>query len=140
MGGAPALGLGLAMARPDVRVIILNGDGCMLMNLGTLVTIGEQSPPNLMLVVLNNGLYAVTGGQATPGAGKVDFAAMAVAAEWRSAHTFAEVEAWEASLPASLTDTGPVFVELRVLPEPGSIPLPAVPMQERLARLRRALD
>src|SRR5438093_2875788 len=54
MGQAPTLGLGLAMARPDLRVIVLNGDGCMLMNLGCLVTIAEQAPRNYSLVVFDN--------------------------------------------------------------------------------------
>src|SRR5262245_40432568 len=84
MGQAPTLGLGLAMARPDLRVVVLNGDGCMLMNLGCLVTIAEQNPQNYSLIVLNNGVYEVTGGQPVAGSGQVDFAAMARAAGIRS--------------------------------------------------------
>lgn len=139
MGGAPGLGLGLAMARPDLRVIVLNGDGCMLMNLGSLVTIGEQAPPNLLLVVFDNGAYAITGGQATPGAGQVDFAAMATAGRWPRAHTFAELEAWSQALPDLLAAGGPVFAQLKVEPEPCRVLIPAVPMPERLERFRAAL-
>jgi sulfopyruvate decarboxylase subunit beta len=139
MGGAPALGLGLAMARPDLRVIVLNGDGSMLMNLGSLVTIGERAPANLLLVVLDNGLYAVTGGQPTPGAGEVDFAAMAEAAGWRRVHRFSDAGEWAAALPSILAADGPTFAQLQVEPKPGSISLPPVPIRERLATFRAAL-
>ena len=139
MGGASAVGLGLALARPNVRVVVLNGDGCMLMNLGSLVTIGEQAPENLVLTVLDNGIYAVTGGQALPGAGKVDFAAIARASNWPSVHTFAELDAWTEALPSILAGPGPTFLHVKVEPEPTSIPLPPVPMSERLATLRESL-
>src|SRR5271169_4054743 len=68
MGHAPALGLGLALAQPERGVIVLNGDGCMLMSLGNLVTLANHSC-NLYLLILDNGLYEVTGGQRTAGAG-----------------------------------------------------------------------
>jgi thiamine pyrophosphate-dependent acetolactate synthase large subunit-like protein len=139
MGGAPGLGLGIAMARPDLRVVVLNGDGSMLMNLGSLVTIGEQAPRNLVLIVFDNGLYAVTGGQVTPGAGRVDFAAIARAAGWPSAHCFSQLREWAGAAPGLLAAGGPVFVQLKVHPEPGSISTPAVPMTERLARFRAAV-
>jgi thiamine pyrophosphate-dependent acetolactate synthase large subunit-like protein len=139
MGGAPGLGLGLALARPDLRVVILNGDGCMLMNLGSLVTIGERSPGNLLLVVFDNSVYAVTGGQATPGAGTVDFAAMAQAAGWPHAHTFTQLEVWSQALPDLLAADGPVFVQLKVEPEPCPVSMPPVPMPERLERFRAAI-
>ena len=139
MGGAPSLGLGVALARPDRRVIVLNGDGSMLMNLGALVTIGEQAPRNLLLVVFDNAMYAVTGGQSVPGLGKVDFAAMAEAAGWPHAQRFAELDDWGNALPDLLCAEGPVFVQLTVEPEPGSISGPPVPMRERLARFCAAL-
>src|SRR5437867_2972577 len=80
MSQAPTLGLGLAMARPDLRIVVLNGDGCMLMNLGCLVTIADQSPANYALVVFHNGVYEVTGGQRLAGADQVDFTSVARAA------------------------------------------------------------
>src|SRR6186997_245739 len=63
MGLASSVGLGLALARPDVRVFVLDGDGSLLMNLGSLATIGLLQPANLVLVVMDNQLYATTGGQ-----------------------------------------------------------------------------
>src|SRR5437762_1032422 len=76
MGQAPGLGLGLALAQPKRGVIVVNGDGCMLMNLGTLVTMAGH-PANLYLVIIDNGLYEVTGGQVHAGAGHVDYAGLA---------------------------------------------------------------
>jgi sulfopyruvate decarboxylase subunit beta len=140
MGGAPALGLGIALARPDLRVVVLNGDGCMLMSLGSLVTIGEQAPENLVVVVFDNGIYAVTGGQATPGAGKVDFAAMARAANWKAVGAFSNLTAWTEAIPRILSEPGPTFVHLKVEPEPTAISGPRVPMAGRLAALRKAID
>src|SRR5881409_1253548 len=66
MGLATSIGLGLALARPDVRVIVLDGDGSLLMNLGSLATIGMLHPANLVVVVMDNEEYGTTGGQATP--------------------------------------------------------------------------
>jgi thiamine pyrophosphate-dependent acetolactate synthase large subunit-like protein len=64
MGLASSIGLGLALARPDLRVIVLDGDGSLLMNLGSLATIAWTAPPNLVLVIWDNGEYGTTGGQA----------------------------------------------------------------------------
>src|SRR5262249_3415694 len=79
--------LGLAIARPDVRVIVIDGDGSLLMNLGSLATIGLFQPPNLVLVVMDNGEYATTGGQRTPTADGADLAAAARALRIESAVT-----------------------------------------------------
>src|SRR6266436_2527958 len=68
MGHAPSLGLGLALAQKKHGVIVVNGDGCMLMNLGSLVTLA-QNPANIYMLILDNGLYEVTGGQIVAGAG-----------------------------------------------------------------------
>jgi thiamine pyrophosphate-dependent acetolactate synthase large subunit-like protein len=77
MGMASSVGLGLAMAKPEVRVIVLDGDGSLLMNLGSLATIGLLQPANLVLIVMDNEEYATTGGQKTPTAYGADLAAAA---------------------------------------------------------------
>ena len=77
MGHTADLALGVAMAQPSRRVICLNGDGSMLMSLGTLATIVESGVDNLILFVIVNGTYEITGNQPVPGAMAVDFAAMA---------------------------------------------------------------
>ena len=76
MGHAPALGLGLSLAQPERGVIVVNGDGCMLMNLGNLVTLAAH-PANIYLLIMDNGLYEVTGGQPVAGASRTDFAGLA---------------------------------------------------------------
>src|SRR5258708_440564 len=87
MGHAPALGLGLALAQPERGVIVLNGDGSTLMSLGCLVTLAAHPAP-LYLLIMDNELYEVTGGQRTAGAGHVDFAGMARAAAIARGYTF----------------------------------------------------
>ena len=72
MGLASSIGLGLALARPELRVIVLDGDGSLLMNLGSLATIGLLRPANLTVVVMDNEEYATTGGQPTPTAHGAD--------------------------------------------------------------------
>src|SRR5437763_11459481 len=78
MGQAPALGLGIALAQPQRRVIVLNGDGCLLMNLGCLVTITAQAPLNYLLVTFDNSVYEVTGQQLTAAASEARRGACAV--------------------------------------------------------------
>ncbi len=139
MGEGPALGLGLALAQPEHGVIVLNGDGCMLMNLGSLVTLAHH-PANIYLVVLDNALYEVTGGQQTAGAGHVDFAGLAGAAGIQRVYTFDTVEAWRAGAAEALAGPGPVAVWLKVEGRLGqATPKPPRPMAEQIARLRRAL-
>ena len=117
MGHAADLALGIALAQPRRKVICLNGDGSMLMSLGTLVTIVASGAPNLILFVIDNRAYEITGSQPVPGAGVVDFVAMAEAAGFRRAYRFDEAEAYAAALPGLLRDDGPVFACLHV--EPG---------------------
>ena len=77
MGLATSIGLGVALAQPDLRVVVLDGDGSLLMNLGSLATIGLLQPANLTVVVMDNELYATTGEQPTPTAHGADLAAAA---------------------------------------------------------------
>ena len=93
MGHAPGLGLGLALAQPGRGVIVINGDGCMLMNLGSLVTLASQ-PALVYLLILDNGIYEVTGGQVHPGAGHADFALLARGAGIKRVYTFETLEKW----------------------------------------------
>lgn len=82
MGTAPALALGLALARPDRRVVLLNGDGDLAMNLGVLVTIAGAAPRNLRLAIFTNARYETGGGQPLPGGDRLSFAAIATGAGW----------------------------------------------------------
>ena len=139
MGHGPDLALGLALARPDRGVIVLNGDGCMLMNLGCLVTLANH-PANVYLVVIDNGLYEVTGGQPTAGTGHADFAGLARAAGIGRVYAFDTLGAWRARASEALSGPGPVVVWLRVEGRLGQkTPKAPRPMAEQIARLRQAL-
>jgi thiamine pyrophosphate-dependent acetolactate synthase large subunit-like protein len=87
MGLASSIGLGIALAQPQLRVIVLDGDGSLLMNLGSLATIGLLQPANLTLVVMDNEVFATTGGQPTPTANGADLAGAARAMRIASAVT-----------------------------------------------------
>ena len=148
MGHAADFALGLALARPERKVICLNGDGSMLMTLGTLVTIAGSGARNLVLFVVRNGTYEITGNQRLPGAAGLDFAAMARAAGFAHAETFADAGAYGAALPGLIARDGPLCLVADV--EPGSeTPLGRGPSQperylrrslaESVRELRRAL-
>jgi thiamine pyrophosphate-dependent acetolactate synthase large subunit-like protein len=98
MGLASSIGLGVALARPDVRVFVLDGDGSLLMNLGSLATIGLLQPENLVLVVMDNEQYATTGGQATPTSRGADLEAAARAMRIPSTATVRTADALVSAL------------------------------------------
>jgi phosphonopyruvate decarboxylase len=114
MGKASSLGLGVALARPDVRVVILDGDGSLLMNLGSLVTIAGQAPKNLVHVVLEGKTYDTSGGQPTPGDGRLDWAAVAAGAGYAKTASIETEEELAAQGPDLLKAEGPVFVRISV--------------------------
>jgi sulfopyruvate decarboxylase subunit beta len=116
MGHAADLAVGIALAQPERRVICLNGDGSMLMTLGTLVTAVENDARNLVLFVIQNDTYEITGNQPIPGARRVDFAGMARAAGFPRVYSFGEADRYAAELPLILTAPGPIFVCLQVAP------------------------
>jgi phosphonopyruvate decarboxylase len=115
MGHATSLGLGLALAQPDRRVFVCNGDGSMLMNLGSLVTIAAAAPPNLSVIVFDNGVYEVTGAQPTPrGAAGVDFAGIAHSSGIATARRFSSNAEWRAGLRPFVGEPGPRFAALDI--------------------------
>jgi thiamine pyrophosphate-dependent acetolactate synthase large subunit-like protein len=139
MGQGPALGLGLALAQSRHGVVVVSGDGSLLMNLGCLVTLAHY-PADLFLLVIDNGVYEVTGGQPYAGAGRVDFAGIARAAGIRRVYSFDTAGAWRAGAAEALARPGPVVVWLKVAARPGQrAPTTAPPMAEQVARLRRVL-
>jgi sulfopyruvate decarboxylase subunit beta len=138
MGHATSLGLGLALAQPDRRVVVCNGDGSMLMNLGSLVSITGAAVPNLIVLVFDNGVYEVTGAQPTPASSGVDFAAIARGAGIQSVFEFATLDEWERAVERILSATGPTFVLLEVEPVTG-LPGPRSP-GPTTERARRFVD
>ena len=125
MGGAAMIGLGLALAQPSRRVIVVTGDGELLMGLGSLATIGVARPSNLAIVVLDNERYGETGMQASHTARGVDLAAIARASGFAAAATIvtsAELTAW---LPTLHNGDGPVFGVIKVAANQPKLIVPA---------------
>jgi thiamine pyrophosphate-dependent acetolactate synthase large subunit-like protein len=147
MGHATSMGLGLALAQPQRRVIVMSGDGSLLMNLGSLVTIAAHAPRNLIVILFDNGVYEVTGAQPTPGTpgaraneDAVDFIAIARASGIRSLYHWSELADWESGIAWAFADRGPTFIALDVAPAPGKPgPKSPGPAGERAQRLREAL-
>ena len=114
MGGAAMIGVGLALAQPKHRVLVITGDGEMLMGLGSLATIGAEKIRNLAIVVIDNELYSETGMQPTHTSRGVDLAGIAKASGFSATgtvSTLAEVKAW---IPALYKSAGPVFLDIKV--------------------------
>lgn len=141
MGQASSLGLGLALARPDLRVVVVNGDGSLLMNLGTLVTIAGQGPRNLTMVVCVNGVYEVTGGQPTPAtAAGVDFGLIARGAGWEHVIPCRTQDDWRQALEGAAGSHGSRLVVLETELVPGGVgPRSPGPAPARAEAFRRAL-
>ena len=114
MGKASSVALGIALAQPDRKVVVLDGDGAVLMNLGTLVTIAGMAPENLVHFVFEDGVYFTTGGQPVPGSGTFDLATMAEGAGFAASYQFDDLEDLASELPAIMSAKGPVFVCLKV--------------------------
>ncbi len=139
MGQGVPLGLGLCFAKPGRGVIVLTGDGGLLMNLGCLVTAAQFAVP-LYIVLIDNGLYEVTGGQPVPHASLTDFGAFARGAGIPRVYACGSRAEWDAVASEATSGSGPVFVWLKVKGEVGK-PTPSAPrpMAEQIARLRGAL-
>lgn len=124
MGGAAMVGLGLALARPGRRVLVMTGDGELLMGLGGLATIGAQNPANLALCVVDNEHYGETGMQKSHTAHGVDLAAIARGAGFREAVCVRTAAELEAAVPLIYRTAGPVLVDLKVAAETVPMALP----------------
>jgi phosphonopyruvate decarboxylase len=116
MGIASSHALGLALGRPDKRVIVLDGDGSLLMNLGSLVTIAAAAPRNLLHFVCENSCYEANGSHPLPNAASVDFAGIAKAAGIKHVATYDHLTAFETDLPGLMALEGPSFASLRIVP------------------------
>lgn len=140
MSHATSIGLGLALAQPARRIIVCNGDGSMLMNLGSLVSIAAAGATNMVVLVFENGTYEVTGSQHVPGAGVVDYATLARGAGFDSVFEFSDLAHWRRGIGLVLSASGPTFAVLHVEPVYG-IPGPKSPgpAGERGKRLREAV-
>jgi thiamine pyrophosphate-dependent acetolactate synthase large subunit-like protein len=115
MGGAVMIGLGLALAQPKLPVVVITGDGEMLMGMGSLATVGLQKPANLSIIVLDNECYGETGGQMSHTSGAADLVGVAKACgirDSRAMTTMAEVEAFSSGIQE--VSAGPRFASIKI--------------------------
>jgi thiamine pyrophosphate-dependent acetolactate synthase large subunit-like protein len=139
MGLAGGIGLGLALAQPGRRVAVLDGDGNVLMALGTLAMVAERQPANFLHAVLDNEVYGSTGAQRSLSA-RVPLDALAAAAGYARVERAADRAGLDAALDRLLGTAGPSFLLIKVTPEAdGEAPRVALPPAQIAARLRRAI-
>ena len=114
MGKGSSLGLGIALAKPTNKVIVLDGDGSLLMNLGSLATVSEVQPENFIHFVVQNGSYAGSGNQPIPSSNQISFSKIADAVGYAKTFEFDNIEDFTLDLETILTTPGPIFVTLKV--------------------------
>ena len=120
MGLAFPIALGVALAQPKRRVFALEGDGSLLMQLGCLSTIATLAPKNLTMVIMDNGIYQITGAQPTPGAAVADIVAIAVASGLTNCSWAADEDDFERLIEASMSTAGPTLIGVRIDDKPGT--------------------
>jgi thiamine pyrophosphate-dependent acetolactate synthase large subunit-like protein len=119
MGLAFPIALGVALAQPKRRIFALEGDGSLLMQLGCLSTIASLKPKNLSLVVMDNGIYQITGSQPTPAAASSDIVAIAQGCGVADSARAADEEDFERLVDQSLIATAPMLIAVRIDDKPG---------------------
>lgn len=124
MGLALPLALGLAVARPDRRVVVVEGDGGLLMHMGGLITAGAAAPANLTVLLIQNGVHAASGGQALTNA-ELDFAALGRAAGLKGARNIETAGVLGPALAEALEGPGPTLLALATAPDPEVVVPPA---------------
>jgi thiamine pyrophosphate-dependent acetolactate synthase large subunit-like protein len=141
MGGAVPFAVGLALAQPNREVVVLSGDGSLLMSLGCLVTAINSRVENLSIALLDNQMYEVTGGQKTPATeSDIDFAGLARAAGFPNVSHFWSLDDWQNRSGNLFAAGGPRFVWLEVGPTPQEVfDDTLLPIPQRLERLRQSL-
>ncbi len=139
MGGAAMTGLGLALAQPGRRVLVITGDGEMLMGLGSLAAIAVQAPPNLAIVVIDNERYGETGMQPTHTGRGTDLSAVAKACGFPNVATIRTPEELGEAAALAREAPGPVFVAIKVTPDVHPLVLPPRDGVELKTRFRKAL-
>ncbi len=140
MGGAAMIGLGLALARPDLRVAVITGDGEMLMGLGSLATIGVQRPANLAVIVFDNGLYGETGAQASHTQAGTDLVGVARACGIPQLYDVADQSGLEQLAERLRGFDDAVFARVRIAGEEAPRVLPIRDGVELKLRFRRAVE
>ena len=119
MGLAFPIALGVALAQPDRRVFALEGDGSLLMQLGALSTIAMLKPKNLIMIVMDNGIYQITGAQPTPAADVADIVAIAIGSGLANSAWAADEEDFERLVEEAMSASEPSLIAVRIDDKPG---------------------
>jgi phosphonopyruvate decarboxylase len=139
MGQTTGAALGVALGLPNEQVVLFDAEGALLMNLGVLATIAGKQPANFYHFLLDNGCYATTGGQPVPNAEHINYAGMAKEAGYRAAYRSDDLETFGAQVGDILSEPGPVFVAIKVVPEIENEPIgrrQRRPMRNRAETIR----
>ncbi len=139
MGNASMVGLGLALAQPNKKIIVITGDGEMLMGLGSLATIAVKNPNNLSIVVLDNELYGETGGQKSHTAYSTNLSNIALAAGIKSSHLITNIKEVNALRKKICLGNQLVFAQIKISKENGPMILPPREGSYIKNRFRKAL-
>ena len=140
MGGHASFALGLALALPEQRVVLFDSEGDVLMGMGALPTIGEKAPRNLYHFMLDNGVYATTGGQPVPNAEVMAYDVVAQGCGYPSTYSIDNLEDFTNQIEGILGQPGPVFVALKIEPEVINEPINARPQWQRKTRNQAVAD
>ena len=123
MGQTTSAAFGLALGLPDEKIVLFDSEGALLMNLGVLASIAGKQPKNFVHFLLDNEVYATTGGQPVPNNTNIDYAGMAKAIGYASTHHFEDLEDFATQLEGIMAEEGPVFVSIKVVPEGENMPM-----------------
>ncbi len=140
MGGHASFALGLALALPEQRVVLFDSEGDVLMGMGALPTIAEKAPRNLYHFLLDNGVYATTGGQPVPNAEVMAYDVVAQGCGYSSTYSIDNLEDFTNQIEGILGQPGPVFVALKIDPEVINEPINARPQWQRKTRNQAVAD
>ncbi len=145
MGQTTSAAFGLAMGLPDEKIVLFDSEGALLMNLGVLASIAGKQPKNFVHFLLDNEVYATTGGQPVPNNTNIDYAGMAKAIGYASVHHFEDLEDFATQVESIMSEEGPVFISIKVIPEIENMPVgmrerrPSRSRPETIADLRQEL-
>lgn len=140
MGGHASFALGLALAMPEQRVALFDSEGDVLMGMGALPTIAEKAPANLYHFMLDNGVYATTGGQPVPNAARMAYDVVAQGCGYAATYAIDNLEDFASQIGEILGQPGPVFVALKVDPEVVNEPINQRPQWQRKSRNQAVAD
>ena len=135
MGGHASFALGLALAQPNLKVVLFDSEGDLQMSLGVLSMVAEQKPKNFYHFLLDNECYATTGGQPVPNAKTIAYDMLAKGSGYPSAYAYTNLESFQVNVKRIMDENGPVFVAMKIVPE-----IENVPIGQRTPRLTRTKD